>query len=236
MTDKQPPAPHVVVLDIETQKSSDEVGGWGHIDKMRVAVAGVWDSNTGKTTIYYERDIDALVRHLLSADIVVGFNLLRFDYQVLSGYNKHRAAVSDLEESTVDLLKEIDRRLGHRLSLAAVVEETLGEHKSADGLTSIKWWKQGKVEKVARYCKKDVELTRDLFLHILDKGYIEYTSKYESGPLMAKIRMRLPDPWDAEEVSGSINSANDLASQKEGCLTMMIVGAIAIIVFIAIAC
>ncbi|SVE19796.1 uncharacterized protein METZ01_LOCUS472650, partial [marine metagenome] len=36
--------PRVQVFDLETQKSAEEVGGWGNIHKMGLAVGVVWDS------------------------------------------------------------------------------------------------------------------------------------------------------------------------------------------------
>ena len=187
--------PHVVVLDIETQKSADEVGGWNHIDRMKVAVAVIWDSKTRKTDIFYENDIDRLVQHLRTADMVVGFNLLRFDYTVLSGYQDHKNIAAELENKTVDILNQVEQKLGHRLSLAAIVSQTLGKDKSADGQQSLQWFKEGKLEKIAQYCKDDVLITRDLFKHILIRKEIHYTSKFRPYPLTARIELKLPPPW-----------------------------------------
>ena len=36
--------PRVQYFDLETQKSAEDVGGWGNIHKMGLAVGGVWDS------------------------------------------------------------------------------------------------------------------------------------------------------------------------------------------------
>ena len=60
--------------------------------------------------------------------------------------------------------------------------------KSADGLKSLEWFKAGEIDKVVTYCKKDVELTRDLFLHGLNHGYLLFETK--DGHLV-----RLPTPW-----------------------------------------
>ena len=35
----------VQYFDLETQKSADDVGGWGNIHKMGLAVGVVWDSH-----------------------------------------------------------------------------------------------------------------------------------------------------------------------------------------------
>lgn len=38
---------------------------------------------------------------------------------------------------------------------------------------AVEWWKQGDVQKIIEYCLKDVEVTRDVFLHGLNKGFIK---------------------------------------------------------------
>ena len=43
-------------FDLETQKSADEVGGWGNIHKMRLAVGVVWDSIDQDYFVYEEKD------------------------------------------------------------------------------------------------------------------------------------------------------------------------------------
>jgi DEAD/DEAH box helicase domain-containing protein len=103
----------------------------------------------------------------------VGFNQIRFDYEVLKAYS----GFDFRSLQSYDILTHITATLNHRLSLNAVAEATLGVTKSADGLQSLEWWRQGLVEKVAEYCRKDVEVTRDLFFHILDHGYLLFEKK-----------------------------------------------------------
>ncbi|MGH7364069.1 MAG: DEAD/DEAH box helicase, partial [Candidatus Methylomirabilales bacterium] len=85
---RQPTAtpPKVLVLDVETQRSAEEVGGWEHLDRMGLAVAVTHDLASGLSRVYLERDAPALVADLASADLVVGFNVRRFDYGVLQPY------------------------------------------------------------------------------------------------------------------------------------------------------
>ena len=68
-------------------------------------------------------------------------------------------------------------RLGYRISLDGLAGSTLGIKKSADGLQALKWWKQGKLQKIADYCRKDVEITRDLLLFAAENGYLLFTNK-----------------------------------------------------------
>jgi DEAD/DEAH box helicase domain-containing protein len=163
-------APRVLVLDIETQRSAEEVGGWEHCNRMGLAVAVLADVETGETRVYTEAQVDDLLAELASAACIIGFNLRRFDFGVLRGYRD--ADYAGLP--ALDILEEVQAGLGFRLSLNHLAQETLGVPKLADGLQSLAWWKAGEVDKVTQYCKADVELTRRLFEFGRTHGYLLY--------------------------------------------------------------
>ena len=113
---------NIVYFDLETQKSAAEVGGWGHIDRMGISVAVLYHSAKGEYEIYLEKDVDRLIADLRRADLVVGFNVLRFDYTVLAAYS-----VFDFSAvPTLDLMVSIEERIKHRVGLDAVAEATCG--------------------------------------------------------------------------------------------------------------
>jgi len=165
--------PRVVYFDLETQKGADDVGGWGNSHLMKLSVGVIWDSLEEKYISYWEKDAEKLVEKLKSADLVVGFNVIGFDYSVLQPYSK-----VDLNEiNTFDMLIDVKKRLGFRLSLNHLAQESFGAEKSADGLLALKWFKEGKMDLIEEYCIKDVEITRDLFLFGKENGYVKYKSK-----------------------------------------------------------
>jgi len=166
--------PHrILYFDLETQKSADDVGGWGNIHEMKLAVGVVWDSCEQEHFSYLEGAASQLVKKLRAADLVVGFNVKKFDYGVLQPY-----ADFDLDEiTTFDMLIDVNKKLGHRLSLNHLAENTLNAEKSADGLVSLQWYKEGKIDKIIEYCKQDVEITRDLFLYGESHGYVKYSTR-----------------------------------------------------------
>jgi DEAD/DEAH box helicase domain-containing protein len=160
----------VLVFDLETQRSADEVGGWSHIDRMGLALAVVYDMARAEYATYFEKDVDRLLLDLVMADLVVGFNVDRFDLRVLSAYTDW-----DLGRiRTCDMLARIHRRLGFRLSLQHLAEVNLGESKSADGLQSLQWWKEGRVDLIEQYCRKDVEVTRRIWELGREREYLLY--------------------------------------------------------------
>jgi DEAD/DEAH box helicase domain-containing protein len=163
----------VQYFDLETQKSAEDVGGWGNIHKMGLAVGVVWDSLDREFFTYEEKDSAKLVEKLRTADLAVGFNIIGFDYTVLQPYSDF-----DLQEiNTFDMLVDVKKNLGFRLSLNHLAQHTLNAEKSADGLVSLQWFKEGKINKIIQYCKQDVEITRDLYLYGEKNGFVKYQSR-----------------------------------------------------------
>lgn len=222
--------PHFVVFDLETQLSAQQVGGWDKAHRMKMSVGVVWDSITEKMEAYFEEDVDALVEHLYKADLVVGFNLIRFDYNVLSGYAPFASHRDLATLKTFDLLLEAQNILGHRLKLDSLAQATLNAPKSADGLQAIEWFKQGELSKIVEYCEQDVAITRDLFLFAKEKSHLSYTNRYGSGLSQFRIYVNLekhmktrpshypPNPsvrGAAEETHGSGQRPADVSGLPE---------------------
>ena len=174
-------APYLV-LDVETQLSAAEVGGWHNAHAMRVSVAVLYDSSSDIFLSYTEDAMPELLQRLEAASLVVGFNLKRFDYTVLSRYAQPGKAFFKTLP-TLDMLEVVHKQLGYRLSLDNIAGATLNAGKTADGLDALRWWKQGQIEKIRAYCESDVRLTRDVYLHGKQHGFVLFTNK--SG---AKVR------------------------------------------------
>lgn len=172
------------VFDLETKFSAAEVGGWNRADRMGMSVGVIYDSELDGYTTYLEDDVSEMIEHLRSLDLVVGFNNKRFDNQVLSAYTQ----IDLYGLPTVDILEEVYTRLSYRLSLDRLAEHTLGVSKTADGLQALQWFKEGKIAEIVKYCKKDVELTRNLFLHELEHGFLLFKNKAGS---IVRLPLRL---------------------------------------------
>ncbi len=188
------PKRRICFFDLETQRGADEVGGWKNTHLMRMSVGVVYDSMEEAFTAYQESEVEALVEKLRSADLVVGFNVVKFDYTVLQPYVVH-----DLKKiPTFDMLADIHKRLGYRLSLNHLAQKTLKAEKSADGLQALRWFKEGKMEEITHYCQKDVEITRDIFEFGVKEGHLLYERK---GCGLVK----LPLEWQVEEIIEALN-------------------------------
>ncbi len=173
------------VLDIETQLSAREVGGWQNAAGMRVSCAVLYLSEKDKFLVFTEDEIGELIEILKELPLIIGFNILGFDYRVLAPYTPFK--LSSLP--TLDMLRDIHSRLGYRISLDNIARSTLNASKIAKGTDALKWWKQGKLNKIIEYCKKDVEITRDVFLFGRNNGFIFFTNKQGE-----KVRLKVD--WD----------------------------------------
>ncbi|MFM2083076.1 MAG: hypothetical protein RL380_1767 [Verrucomicrobiota bacterium] len=166
---------NIVYFDLETQKSADEVGGWGNISQMGMSVGVTYSTARGDYKIYGERQVNDLIIELQRADLVVGFNIRRFDYEVLVGHNTF---FDPQQVPTLDMLVELQNTLNHRLSLDAIATATFGVEKTAEGLQAIEWFKQGKLVEIAEYCCYDVKITKLVHEYGAQHKQLHYTNKF----------------------------------------------------------
>lgn len=188
--------PAIAFFDIETQRLADEVGGWGNVHLMRLAVAVVYDQRSDSFETFTEERVEELVERLQEFDLVIGFNIKRFDYQVLGAYT----ALDFRKMPTFDILEDIYQRLRFRLSLGHLAEQTLGRPKSADGIQAVRWFREGNLSEVINYCKDDVAITKELFEFGLSQGYLLYETREGRA-------VRLPVDWNLSEILQRISKA-----------------------------
>ncbi len=143
-----------VFFDLESQNLFDDVGGRGNIDKLKVACGVTYSTEKNDFTVYWEQDVPALITELKSATKVIGFNLLGFDYLVLKPYSPETRFASI---PTLDMLLDLQKTLGFRIGLDSIASATLGATKTADGIKSVEWFRNGELDKVAEYCKAEVD-------------------------------------------------------------------------------
>ncbi len=176
----------VLVLDVETQYLSEEVpGGWGAVDKFKVALVVSWDETNGMR-VWYEPDTQKLLSECETFRKIVTFNGENFDFKVLSAYGP----VDSLYRKSIDMLVILSKALGFRPKLDSVARSTLGRGKTGSGTDSVQWWRSGDPalrQKVVDYCRMDVELTRDIYLFGRDKGYLLIEDQKQVNPRRVDI-------------------------------------------------
>jgi DEAD/DEAH box helicase domain-containing protein len=157
---RAPSGKNVVVFDLETQRSFQDVGGRTAMRELGMSVGVVYSFLDDSFHAFLESEAARLIEFLRAAELVVGYNLLGFDYEVLKGYGELPAAGLP----TLDIMVDLQQKLGFRPKLDSVVKATIGAAKTADGLQALAWWKEGRLDLIEKYCTEDVRLTRDLYL------------------------------------------------------------------------
>jgi RNase_H superfamily len=166
---------NIVYFDLETQRTANDVGGWDKKSDMGMSLGVTYSTNLNEYRIYTEKRVNDLVQQLLRADLVVGFNIVNFDYEVLMGYT-----ILDLPRHlrSLDLLVEVEKTLGNKLRLDNIAQATLGLGKTGDGVDAIKWWREKRLMEVAEYCCFDVKVTKLVHEHGLEHRELFYTDKF----------------------------------------------------------
>jgi len=194
----------VIVFDLETQKSFDEVGGYANTSMLKVSVNGVWDYRERTLRAWREKDLINWESHLKECELLIGFNSRKFDCAVLQPYFPY----FDLDKIPhLDLLESVYTILGFRLKLQSLVTATLGEGKSGSGLDALEFFRAGQWEKLEKYCLDDVRLTRDLFEYGVRHGRVWYPEGQKMREIKVDWRKWIPEYTAKETIPEQIMSA-----------------------------
>ncbi|MDA0811733.1 MAG: ribonuclease H-like domain-containing protein [Verrucomicrobia bacterium] len=164
-----------VYFDLETRRSANDVGGWAHKARMGMSVGVTYSSAKREYIIYPEEEASALIEEIMTADLVIGYNHVSFDYEVLMGYSTWDIAPAT---RSLDMMVDIEEKLGHRLKLESIASACLGAGKSADGIDAIRWWQQGEIMKIAEYCCFDVKVTKLVHEFGVENGFVRYIDRF----------------------------------------------------------
>lgn len=167
-----------IVFDLETQNIFSEVGS-SDPTALDISVATVYDSETDQYTTVTIDEIDLLWPIIEKADALVGYNSNHFDIPLLNKYYP-----GDLTQiKSIDLLESIKNSLGRRLRLDSVAQATVGAKKSADGLQAVRWWREGKIKEIKKYCEQDVKVTKQVFEYARAHGHVKFKDGHRSREL-----------------------------------------------------
>ena len=158
-----------IILDCETRNTFADVGG-SKPQGFDLSLLVVYDYSTDSYQTFLQEDLPKLWKILEETDLIIGYNSEHFDIPLLDKYYP-----GDLGRiGSLDLLVKIKQAHGRRLRLDSVAEGTLGEGKSGSGLDAIVWWRNGQIDKIAEYCRRDVKVTKDIYEYALKHGRLKY--------------------------------------------------------------
>ncbi|MFA5991595.1 MAG: ribonuclease H-like domain-containing protein [Candidatus Doudnabacteria bacterium] len=177
-----------IVLDLETQKSFQEVGGRGKNHLLKISVCGIYDYSTDKYSTFEEHELPKLAPILQTADQIIGFNIKDFDFEVLRPYLNFDI----FKIPYLDILEEIEKVIGHRIKLELVAQGTLGTGKSGNGLEAILYYKNGRFDLLKKYCLDDVKITKQVYDYALNNGKLLYKDFFKTKEIALKFVDAVP--------------------------------------------
>jgi len=172
-----------LVLDLETQREFSEVEG-RKPELLGVSVVGLYSYETNRYEAYLEADLaSTLAPRLQAAELIIGFNIRRFDLPVLQPYLPYNGAALPM----LDIMEEVVKNLGHRVSLDSIAQATLGRGKSGSGLDALRWFKEGRFDLITQYCLDDVKLTKEVYDYGKEHGRLFATSRFSEEKLQIAV-------------------------------------------------
>lgn len=142
-----------IVFDIET------IGDIRDYSTLKLTVISIYDFEEDKYRSFEESELGELWPIFEKTERLIGYNSKHFDIPVLNKYY-----TGDLSQFPhLDLLKVIRESCGKRYKLNDIAKATLQIEKSADGLQAQKWFEEGKIDEIKKYCEQDVKVTKEIY-------------------------------------------------------------------------
>jgi DEAD/DEAH box helicase domain-containing protein len=186
-----------LVFDIETRNTFEQVGS-DLPSALDLSILSIFDSRDNSMKSFEMHELEKAWTLFEGIDFLVGFNSDHFDIPLLDKYYP-----GDLHKiKSVDLMKSVRETLGRRIKLDNIAGATLGKNKIANGLEAIKWWNEGKIDLIRKYCEEDVYITRDVFLFALNNKKV-FANDREGKKIEIAINT---DDWKADEKIPEIQS------------------------------
>ena len=129
---------------------------------------------------FFEDDLKSAWEYFKNASRIIGFNSKHFDVPALKPY----LPIELTKVPHLDILEHVKETNGRRVSLNAIVKETLGDHKADDPANAILYWQkrdEESLKKLKFYCEEDVRLTKEIY---------DYGLKYK--------RLKFKDYWNTQ--------------------------------------
>ena len=147
-----------IVFDIETQNTFADVDN--DFKKLKISCVSIYRYETDTYESFEEHELGKLWPILEKAERLIGYNSEHFDLPIMGNYY-----LGDLTKfSSLDLMVKVKESLGFRLKLNDIAQATLDNmEKSAEGLQAIRWWKEGKIAEIKKYCEQDVRVTKEIY-------------------------------------------------------------------------
>lgn len=156
-----------LVIDIETKNFFTDVGR-DNFDAIDISVVGVYSYLRDAYRCFDEHELGELFAWLEGAGRIVGFSINRYDIPILNRY----VPTNLWGVERFDILDEIERAMGERISLNRLAKTNLGVGKNGHGSHAILLYQEGKIEELKTYCLQDVKVTKGLYDLLCAQKYL----------------------------------------------------------------
>ena len=181
-----------IVFDTETRNFFHDVGS-NDPAALDLSIICLYDYETGTYHSFLQEELPNLWPLLERTEMLIGFNSDHFDIPLLNKYYS-----GNLEKiKSLDILKEIRKVSGRRMSLNQVAEATIGIKKLGKGVQAVHWWNKGDIENLRNYCLEDVKITKEIY----DYARAHNLLKYQEGGVVKEVRLDA-SKWEEESDSG----------------------------------
>lgn len=143
-----------IVFDIETY------GDIKNREQLKVTMVSLYDYGVGEFRSFGEHQLNELWPVLEKAERLIGYNSKFFDIPILNKYYAGNLSIIP----HLDILEKIKESSGKRFKLGDIAKATLQNiEKSGDGLQAQRWYEEGDMEKIKKYCEQDVLVTKEVY-------------------------------------------------------------------------
>lgn len=151
--------------------------GWRDFDGMGLTVVCAYDYTFDRYRVFMEDNLDELEALIANTDLMVGFNSIAFDNNLL------RANGIEVDDGKCyDLLRAVWEAAGlgpefrypsHAgYGLDDICKTNFGINKTGHGAMAPVQWQRGRYGAVVDYCLNDVRLTKRVLDFIFQNGHI----------------------------------------------------------------
>jgi hypothetical protein len=219
-----------IFYDIETKELLDQNAPDqdAAIRTLTMSVGVSWCECHDAKTFHNTAELAA---HLLAHTRIIGFNIIHFDNTVLAWSEARQHSLDNihlpeapedlkklLDTKSFDLLADLEARLGHKVSLGALAEGSLGRQKMATGPQAVVWNRMAAImrdkfpfaladvgdqegaqrvnelgawfqERLEKYCLQDVLLVKKIFEYGIANKRVAYID-FESERRVVKVQWR----------------------------------------------
>ncbi len=182
-----------IVFDIET------FGDIRNQANLKVTVVSIYEYEHDRYTSFDEHELGQLWPILERAERLIGYNSESFDLPILDRY--YTGELTNIPH--LDLLKVIKEMSGSRYKLDDIAKATLQISKSADGLQAVKWYEEGKIDEIKKYCEQDVKVTKEVYEYGKKNKMLYYSSL--TGDLKPIAVDFEPPPVSEQQTASGVN-------------------------------